>query len=133
MGRLCRGVQLLLRKLREILLLREKASAFFLSHSLRDDVVIHLIFYGAPDPPKHIEIHVNEETKVSKKDVANLIKKILYKYRPGQKTEAVSGCFVEKKSFLDVIKEITKEGKEIFILSIEASTFFHDSKSNEER
>ena len=91
-------------------------NAFFLSHSLRDDVVIHLIFYGAPDPPKHIEIHVNEETKVSKKDVANLIKKILYKYRPGQKIEAAPGCFVEKKSFLDVMREISKEGKEIFIL-----------------
>ena len=91
-------------------------NAFFLSHSLRDDVVLHLIFYGAPDPPKHIEIHVSEETKLSKKDVANLLKKVLYKYRPGQKTEAAPGCFIEKKSFLDVIGEIAKEGKEIFIL-----------------
>src|SRR3972149_514173 len=91
-------------------------NAFFLSHKLRDDVTLHLVFYGMPDPPKHIEIRVNEETKLSKKDVANLIKKILYKYKPGQKTEVVPGCFIEKKSFLDVIEELSAEGKEIFIL-----------------
>jgi len=91
-------------------------NAFFLSHSIRDDVVLHLVFYGAPDPPKHIEIRVNEETKVSKKDVANLIKKILYKYRPGKKTEAAPGCFIEKKSFLQVVEELMRQGKEIFIL-----------------
>lgn len=91
-------------------------NAFFLSHNLRDDVVLHLIFYGAPDPPKHIEIRVNENTSLSKKDVASLIKKILYKYRLGKKTEAVPGCFIEKKSFLQVIEELMEQGKEIFIL-----------------
>ena len=91
-------------------------NAFFLSHQLRDDVALHLVFYGMPDPPKHIEICVNEETKLSKKDTANLIKKILYKYRPGLKTEAVPGCFIEKKSFLKVIDELSRQGKEIFIL-----------------
>jgi tRNA pseudouridine-54 N-methylase len=91
-------------------------NAFFLSHFLRDDVVLHLVFYGAPDPPKHIEIHVNQETSLSKKDVAGLIKKILYKYKPGKKTEVVQGCFIEKKSFLDVIDELADKGKEIFIM-----------------
>lgn len=91
-------------------------NSFFLSHNLRDDVVLHLVFYGMPDPPKHIEIHVNEETSLSKKDVASLIKKILYKYKLGQKTEAAPGCFIEKKSFLNVIEELIDKGKEIFIL-----------------
>lgn len=91
-------------------------NAFFLSHYLRDDVVLHLVFYGAPDPPKHIEIHVNQETGLSKKDVAGLIKKILYKYKQGKKTEVVPGCFIEKKSFLDVINELADKGKEIFIM-----------------
>ncbi len=91
-------------------------NAFFLSHSLRDDTVLHLVFYGSPDPPKHIEIQVNRETGLSKKDVAGLIKKILYKYKPGKKTEAVPGCFIEKKSFLDVINELADKGKEIFIM-----------------
>lgn len=91
-------------------------NSFFLSHSLRDDVKLHLIFYGAPDPPKHIEIQVKPETKLSKKDVANLIKKILYKYREGKKTEVLPGCSIEKKSFLNVISELAKEGKKIFVL-----------------
>jgi len=91
-------------------------NAFFLSHKLRDDVTLHLVFYGMPDPPKHIEIRISGETNVSKKDVATLIKKILYKYKPGQKVEVVPGCFIEKKSFLDVIEELSAEGKEIFIL-----------------
>ncbi|MFH1311126.1 MAG: tRNA (pseudouridine(54)-N(1))-methyltransferase TrmY [Nanoarchaeota archaeon] len=91
-------------------------NAFFLSHNLRDDVKLHLIFYGMPDPPKHIEMQVKPETNLSKKDVANLIRKILYKYKEGKKTEALPGCFVEKKSFLGLIEELRKEGNKIFIL-----------------
>jgi len=88
----------------------------FLSHDFRKDVKFHFIFYGQPDPPKHIEIQVKDETIISKKDVAGLIQKILYKYRKGQKTEVFAGCFVEKKSFLNVIEELEKEGNSIFIL-----------------
>lgn len=91
-------------------------NAFFLSHSLRDDVSLHLVFYGMPDPPKHIEIHVNENSSMSKKNVAGLIKKILYKYKEGKKVEAFPGCFVEKKSFLQVIDELSKSNDKIFIL-----------------
>ena len=91
-------------------------SSFFLSHSVREDVTLHLVFYGMPDPPKHIEMTVTPELDISKKDVANLIKKILYKYKKGQKTEALPGCFVEKKSFLKVVDELENEGKTIFIL-----------------
>ena len=91
-------------------------NAFFLSHSLRDDIILHLVFYGMPDPPKHIEIKVNKDTSLSKKNVAGLIKKILYKYKAGKKIEAAPGCFIEKKSFLHVIDELVNEGNEIFIL-----------------
>jgi tRNA pseudouridine-54 N-methylase len=88
----------------------------FLSHALRENVVFHFIFYGMPDPPKHIEIMVKNETEISKKDVGNLIKKILYKYKEGQKTEVFPGCFVEKKSLFNVIEELIEQGNEIFIL-----------------
>jgi tRNA (pseudouridine54-N1)-methyltransferase len=88
----------------------------FLSHGFRKDTRFHFIFYGQPDPPKHIEMQVKDESEISKKDVGNLIKKILYKYKPGKKTEVLPGCFVEKKSFLNVIEELKKEGKEIYIL-----------------
>jgi tRNA (pseudouridine54-N1)-methyltransferase len=89
---------------------------FFISNAMRDDVKLHLIFYGQPDPPKHIELIATEETSISKKDVAGLIKRILYKYKSGKKTEVFPGCFVEKKSLLQVIEELKNEGKEIYIL-----------------
>lgn len=88
----------------------------FLSHDVRKDVVFHFIFYGMPDPPKHIEIRINDKLEISKKDVGNLIKKVLYKYRAGKKTEVLPGCFVEKKSFMKVVEELLEEENEIFIL-----------------
>ncbi len=91
-------------------------SALFLSKSKRENVKIHLVFYGSPDPPKHIEIQVNLELYISKKDIGNLIKKILYKYREGKKTEVFSGCFIEKRSFLNVVEELREEGNDIFLL-----------------
>ncbi len=87
----------------------------FLSHDFRKDVKFHFIFYGQPDPPKHIEIQVKEGLDISKKDVAGLIQKILYKYKEGQKTEVLSGCFIEKKSFLKVAEELAEKNS-IFIL-----------------
>lgn len=91
-------------------------SAFFLSHDFRRDARLHLVFYGAPDPPKHIELQVSPELPISKKDVGNLIRKMLYKYRKGQKTEVFPNCFIEKKSFLDVIEELKEQGSEIYVL-----------------
>ena len=88
----------------------------FLSHAMRDNVIFHFVFYGMPDPPKHIEIQVLPETQLSKKDVATVIKKILYKYKEGEKTEVFPGCFVEKKSLLKVIEELKEKGNEVFIL-----------------
>ena len=91
-------------------------ATFFLSHDFREDVKLHLVFYGMPDPPKHIEIQIKPELEISKKDVAGLIKRILYKYKEGKRTEVFPGVFIEKRSFLNVINELIKEDKEIFIL-----------------
>jgi tRNA (pseudouridine54-N1)-methyltransferase len=88
----------------------------FLSHGFRKDMKFHFIFYGQPDPPKHIEIQVKDDLEISKKDVGNLIKKILYKYKPGNNTEVFPGCKIEKKNFFTLIEEMQKEGKEIFLL-----------------
>ncbi len=87
----------------------------FLSHGYRKDVCFHFVFYGMPDPPKHIQIQVVPELEISKKDIGNLIKKILYKFREGKKHKPLPGCFVEKKSLMKVIEELKKEGNEIFI------------------
>ena len=99
----------------------------FLSHDVREDVTFHFIFYGMPDPPKHIEISVikkqglpeeekQERIDLSKKDVAGLIKRLLYKYKPGEKKEVLPGCFIEKKSFLNVIQDLLDQDIQIFIL-----------------
>ncbi len=88
----------------------------FLSHDFRKDAKIHLVFYGMPDPPKHIEIQVTPELEINKKEVGRIIQKLLYKYREGERTEVFPGCFIEKKSFLKIIDELHEQGKEIFIL-----------------
>lgn len=90
--------------------------AVYLSNGFRQDTTFHFILDGMPDPPKHIEITVKDESNISKKDVANLIKKLLYKYKKGEKREIVSGCFIEKKSLLNLVEELIEKGSEIFIL-----------------
>jgi tRNA (pseudouridine54-N1)-methyltransferase len=92
--------------------------AFFVSKAIRGDVKLHLVFYGQPDPPKHLVLEINEKNKefFSKKDIAGLIKKMLYKYKKDQKIEVLPGCFIEKKSFSEIIDELKKEGKEIYLL-----------------
>jgi len=87
----------------------------FLSHDIRKDTIIHLVFYGMPDPPKHIEIH-GKNAEINKKNVAKILQKVLYKHKEGEKKEVLPGCFIEKKSFLKVIDELIGQGKEIFVL-----------------
>ena len=98
-------------------------AAFFLSHSFRNDVKLHLIFDGAPDPPRHLELKPVTEGKtgedkiyLSKKDIAWIIKRMLYKYKEGEKKEVFPGYWIEKKSFLQLIKELNEEGREIYFL-----------------
>jgi len=91
-------------------------SALFLSHKMREDVHLHLIFMGQPTPPRHLEFVSNKELPISKKDVAGLIKVMLYKCREGERREIFPGCFVEKKSFQQVIKELESDGKKILVM-----------------
>ena len=90
--------------------------AVYLSNSFRKDVVFHFLLYGGPDPPKHIEIQVKDESAISKKDVAKVLKRLLYKYKPGEKSEVLPGCFIEKKSLQGVIKDLKEKDVECFIL-----------------
>ena len=90
--------------------------ALFLSNKLRDNVHLHLIFNGAPNPPMHLEFVSDKELPISKKDIAGLIKRMLYKCKQGKKTEVFPGCFIEKKSFSQLVLELEKQGKTIFIL-----------------
>jgi tRNA (pseudouridine54-N1)-methyltransferase len=54
---------------------------------------------------------------ISKKDVAGLIKKMLYKSSDSEGLKNIApGCYIEKKSFEKLIKELDAEGKNIFLL-----------------
>lgn len=88
---------------------------FFLSNSIRKDVRMSIILNGPPDPPKHIEINYNEKLQISKKDVGELLRIVLWKYKRDKRIEALPGIFIEKKSFEKVIEEISKTSK-IYLL-----------------
>jgi tRNA (pseudouridine54-N1)-methyltransferase len=90
--------------------------AVYLSNDFRNNVVFHFVFYGMPDPPKHIEIKVTKELGLNKKDIGKIIQKLLYKYRPETKNEVFPECFIEKKSLLKVIEELLEKEIEVFIL-----------------
>src|SRR3989344_7257258 len=91
-------------------------AALFLSNERRKDVHLHMIFDGPPNLPMHLEFCSDKEIPISKKDVASLIKKMLYKCKPGKKTEVFPGCFIEKKSLAQLFDELAEEGKNIYIL-----------------
>jgi tRNA (pseudouridine54-N1)-methyltransferase len=89
--------------------------AVYLSNDFRKDVVFHFIFYGMPDPPKHLQIQVTDDLSLSKKDVGKMIQKMLYKYKQGTKAEVFPKCFVEKKGFIEIVEELI-EDNEVFVL-----------------
>ena len=93
-------------------------ATFFLSHDMRKDVKLHLIFDGPPNPPMHLIFEYDENMPISKKDVAGLIKRMLYKCpkEAGEIRQVFPGCSVEKKSFEALIKELDKAGKNVFVL-----------------
>jgi len=96
-------------------------NALFLSHKIRHDTKIHLVFNGPPNPPQHLEIFPQGEKTsgkitLSKKNVATLIKKMLYKSSPKKKTIIESGYEIEKKSLFKVIADLQEQDKEIYVL-----------------
>lgn len=91
-------------------------SVFFLSNKMRDDVHLHLIFTGPPNPPMHLEFISHKDMPISKKDIAGLIRVMLYKCKKDKKTEVFPGCFVEKKPFSQLVDELSRKGKKISVL-----------------
>ncbi len=98
-------------------------AAFFLSHKIRTDVKLHLCFAGPPDPPKHLEIMPVTEGKtgvdkiyLAKTNVSIILKKMLYKFKEGEKREVFPGFSVERKGFIELIKDYVKEGRNVYIL-----------------
>jgi tRNA pseudouridine-54 N-methylase len=91
-------------------------NSFFLSNNLRDNIKLHLIFYGPPCPPRHITLVSNPDMPISKKDVAGLIRRMLFKYKNNKTEEVYPGCYIDNKNFFQIIDEKIKEGKRIIIL-----------------
>jgi tRNA (pseudouridine54-N1)-methyltransferase len=98
-------------------------AAFFLSHKLRTDTKLHLLFAGPPTPPRHLELFPVTESEtgvekiyLAKKDVSSILKKMLYKYREGEKKEVFPGFWIEKKGFLETVSDMHKEGKNLYVL-----------------
>ncbi len=98
-------------------------ATFFLSHRIRADAKLNLIFAGPPDPQKHIEMApvVEGETGLdkiylSKKDVSGILKRILYKYKEGQRREVFPGYWIQKKGFLELVKDLSNQGRNLYIL-----------------
>lgn len=98
-------------------------AAFFLSHEMRRDVFFHMVFDGPNDPTKHLifspvlEGQTGEDKiYLNKKDIASIIKKMLYKYKPNELTQVFPGYFIEKKPLISVIKELLSQEKTLYIL-----------------
>ena len=98
-------------------------ASFFLSHKIRADTKLHLCFAGQPDPPKHLELKPVTEGKtgidkiyLAKKDISGVLKKMLYKCREGEKKEVFPGFWVEKRGFLEIIKELHSQKRNLYIL-----------------
>lgn len=96
-------------------------NALFLSHKIRENTKVHLVFGGPPSPPRHLTLFPNGnktsgKITLSKKDVASLIKKLLYKSNPNKPTVVEEGYEVEKKSLFKTIDELKGQGKEIYVL-----------------
>jgi len=98
-------------------------ASFFLSHKLRTDTKLHLVFAGPPEPVKHLEMFPETEGKtgvdkiyLNKRDVSTIIKRMLYKYKEGIKHEVFPGYWIEKKGILEIVNELKNEGKTVYIL-----------------
>jgi len=98
--------------------------SFFVSRHMRNNVKLHMIFNGPPNAPVHLELFPGEnklgdiqnKIDISKKDVAGFIKKMLYKVKKNEKTEIAPGYVVEKKNFINLVEEMIKDGKQIYLL-----------------
>ena len=88
--------------------------ALFVSERVRANTKVHVFLYGSPDPPRLITISPKKETPFSKKDLGELIRIALFKYKPNRVVEALPGVYVQKKHIEDFIAE--QENKVLFWL-----------------
>lgn len=95
--------------------------ALFISNKIRKDAILHLIFDGPPYGNRHLIFDTTKDggkMPISKKDVAGLIKRMLYKCpsEKGSVLKVFPCCYIEFESFEKVIKKLDREGKNVFLL-----------------
>jgi tRNA (pseudouridine54-N1)-methyltransferase len=93
-------------------------SAFMLSHGIRKDAEIYLVFEGGDDSPKTVRINGSlvRYLNPDERSTASLLRNALLKKIPEGK-EAVSspGVFVSKMSFYDVIDMLAGKGSFVYL------------------
>ncbi len=99
---------------------------FFTSNNLRKDVRLHLVFDGPPYENRHLILDSSiggDKMPFSKKDLLGLIKRMLYKCpkQKGKQFEIFPGCFIEIKSFEELLQELDKD-----------KTLFHLERNGED-
>lgn len=92
-------------------------AAFFTSNAMREDVKFHLIFDGPPSAPRHLVLESNKDMPISKKNVAGLIKRMLFKSPDSEGLlEVFPGASIEKMSFEHLVKQLDAQGKDVLLL-----------------
>ncbi len=89
-------------------------ASLFVSNAIRVDTKLHVVLNGPPDPPKHIIFEGNEKSPISKKDVGDLLRYTLWKYKKGKVVKAFEGIYIEKKSFNKLLEEF--KGRNVYLL-----------------
>ena len=105
------------------ILLRIVINSFFVSYKVRENVKLHFIFCGPRDGPKHIEFVSVRRVPLREREFSLFLREILRGYCKGKRVEVFSGCFVEKKSLYELIDELKKDEKKIYILSKKGEDF----------
>ena len=85
-------------------------SSFFLSHAFRRDVTLHICLTGPPSPPLYIKMESSKvhDVRCDEETWSEILKKVLNGL-------AHPGFTLEKKSFQEVVKELSKENT-IYVL-----------------
>ncbi len=92
-------------------------NAFWISHSLRNDVVFHTVLHGEPNPPQYIKIEGDRLRKVQpdERNISIFIKKAIDRAEDYRVVQSTPGIFIRKKGFEELVED--NIDKQFYILS----------------
>ncbi|MBO4797407.1 MAG: tRNA (pseudouridine(54)-N(1))-methyltransferase TrmY [Candidatus Methanomethylophilaceae archaeon] len=99
------------------ILVRCVNSAFFLSHDIRKDTEIYLVCEGGDDAPKTVLFRGSEVRYLNpdERSTSSLIRNALMKPSGSGWTKSSPGVYVSKKSFTDIISELSQSGTFVYL------------------